>query len=52
MQLDINVVIQIYKEEIGRLQNENLLLKAQILQMNKEKNAEDKSCHPSCDEGK
>ena len=33
MELDIKIVLQLYREELARLQNENLLLKAEILQM-------------------
>lgn len=36
MDLNIKVIIQLYKEEIARLQNENILLKAQILQIQEE----------------
>ena len=33
MELDIKIVLQLYKEEITKLQNENILLKAEIIQM-------------------
>lgn len=33
MELDIKLVLQLYKEEIAKLQNENILLKAEIIQM-------------------
>lgn len=33
MELDIKIVLQLYKEEIAKLQNENILLKAEIIQM-------------------
>lgn len=41
MELDINVVIKVYQEELNRLMQENLMLKAQIVQItsqNQEKN--------------
>lgn len=33
MELDVNIVLQVYKEELARLQNEVLLLKSQLLQL-------------------
>ena len=33
MELDIKLVLELYKEEIAKLQNENILLKAEIIQM-------------------
>lgn len=36
MDLNIKMVIQLYKEELAKLQNENIILKAQILQMQQE----------------
>lgn len=33
MDLNIKTIIQLYKEELAKLQNENIILKAQILQM-------------------
>ena len=33
MELDIKLVLQLYKEEIAKLQNENILLKAEIIQI-------------------
>lgn len=35
MDLNIQTIMQVYKEEIGKLQNENLILKAQLLQLQK-----------------
>ena len=33
MDLDIKLVLQLYKEEIAELQNENILLKAEVIQL-------------------
>lgn len=33
MELDIKLVLQLYKEEIAELQNENILLKAEVIQL-------------------
>ena len=33
MDLDIKLVLQVYQEELVKLQNENLLLKVEILQL-------------------
>lgn len=33
MDIDIKILIQLYREEIAKLQNENMVLKAQIIQM-------------------
>ena len=33
MDIDIKILIQLYREEITKLQNENMILKAQIIQM-------------------
>lgn len=33
MNLDINIVLKVYQEELNRLMQENLMLKAQIVQM-------------------
>ena len=46
MDLNIKTIIQLYKEELAKLQNENIILKAQILQIqqaqqNKESNIEE-----------
>ena len=40
MDIQIETIIQIYKEEIQNLQNENIMLKCQILEMRKEKEKE------------
>jgi cell division protein FtsB len=41
MELDINVVIKVYQEELNRLMQENLMLKAQIVQMQQEENKQE-----------
>lgn len=41
MELDIKLVLQLYKEEIAKLQNENILLKAEIIQMRQNEKNED-----------
>lgn len=41
MELDINVVIKVYQEELNRLMQENLMLKAQIMQMQQEENKQE-----------
>lgn len=33
MELDIKIVLELYKEEIAKLQNENILLKAEVIQL-------------------
>lgn len=33
MELDIKLVLELYKEEIAKLQNENILLKAEVIQL-------------------
>ena len=33
MELDIKVVLQVYQDELSKLQNENILLKVEILQL-------------------
>lgn len=33
MELDIKLVLQLYKEEIAKIQNENILLKAEVIQL-------------------
>lgn len=43
MEVKIQVVIDTYKEEIARLTNENVLLKAQIRQLQNELNSDDGS---------
>lgn len=40
-ELKVQIVIDTYKEEIARLTNENILLKAQVKQLQNEKNIED-----------
>ena len=40
MELDVNVVVKIYQEEINRLTQEVILLKAQIVQMQQENKQE------------
>lgn len=40
-ELKVQIVIDTYKEEIARLTNENVLLKAQVKQLQNEKNSED-----------
>lgn len=41
MDLNIKMIIQLYKEELAKLQNENIILKAQILQLqNQQQNPE------------
>jgi hypothetical protein len=41
MELDINVVLKVYQEELNRLMQENLMLKAQIMQMQQEENKQE-----------
>lgn len=36
MQLDVNKLLEVYQAEISRLMNENLVLKAQLLQLEEE----------------
>lgn len=43
MEVKIQVVIDTYKEEIARLTNENVLLKAQIRQLQNELNPDEGS---------
>lgn len=33
MDIDVKILIQLYREEITKLQNENMILKAQIIQI-------------------
>lgn len=40
MDLNIKTIIQLYKEELAKLQNENIILKAQILQMQQAQQAQ------------
>ena len=44
MEVKIQVVIDTYKEEIARLTNENVLLKAQIKQLQNELNSNNEGC--------
>lgn len=36
MQIDVNKLLEVYQAEITRLMNENLILKAQLLQLEEE----------------
>lgn len=36
MQIDVNKLLEVYQAEISRLINENLVLKAQVLQLEEE----------------
>lgn len=36
MQIDVNKLLEVYQAEISRLINENLVLKAQLLQLEEE----------------
>ena len=38
MELDVKAVLQVYQEELTKLQNENLLLKVEILQLKEKLN--------------
>jgi len=40
MNLDINIVLKVYQEELNRLMQENLMLKAQIVQIQEENKQE------------
>lgn len=44
MEVKIQVVIDTYKEEIARLTNENVLLKAQIKQLQNELESNNEGC--------
>lgn len=37
-EIDINVIIELYKKRVGELENENILLQAQILRLKEELN--------------
>lgn len=50
MDLNIKTIIQLYKEELARLQNENIILKAQILQMQQEQQNQEVNVEESGDE--
>lgn len=51
MELDVKIVLHIYKEEIAKLQNENILLKAEIVQMREQAKAQEKNQAIECQEG-
>lgn len=36
MQVDVNHIIKVYKETVDKLQNDNILMKSQILQLQEE----------------
>lgn len=36
MQVDVNHIIKVYKETVDKLQNDNILIKSQILQLQEE----------------
>lgn len=44
MEVKIQVVIDTYKEEIARLTNENVLLKAQVRQLQNELESNNEGC--------
>ena len=50
MDLNIKTIIQLYKEELARLQNENIILKAQIIQMQQEQQNQEADIEESGDE--
>lgn len=50
MDLNIKTIIQLYKEELARLQNENIILKAQILQMQQSQQNQEVNIEESGDE--
>ena len=50
MDLNIKTIIQLYKEELAKLQNENIILKAQILQMQQEQQNQEANIEESGDE--
>lgn len=50
MDLNIKTIIQLYKEELAKLQNENIILKAQILQMQQEQQNQEVNIEESGDE--
>lgn len=47
MELDIKLVLQLYQEELSKIQNENLLLKAEVIQLREKLKAAE---YPECDE--
>ena len=50
MDLNIKIIIQLYKEELAKLQNENIILKAQILQMQQAQQNQETNIEESGDE--
>ena len=50
MDLNIKTIIQLYKEELAKLQNENIILKAQILQMQQAQQNQEANIEESGDE--
>lgn len=50
MDLNIKTIIQLYKEELARLQNENIILKAQILQKQQSQQNQEVNIEESGDE--
>lgn len=50
MDLNIKMIIQLYKEELAKLQNENIILKAQILQMQQVQQNQEVNVEESGDE--
>lgn len=50
MDLNIKTIIQLYKEELAKLQNENIILKAQIIQMQQEQQNQEANVEESGDE--
>lgn len=50
MDLNIKTIIQLYKEELAKLQNENIILKAQIIQMQQEQQNQESNIEESGDE--
>ena len=50
MDLNIKTIIQLYKEELAKLQNENIILKAQILQMQQTQQNQEVNIEESSDE--
>ena len=50
MDLNIKTIIQLYKEELAKLQNENIILKAQILQMQQAQQSQEVNIEESGDE--
>lgn len=50
MDLNIKTIIQLYKEELAKLQNENIILKAQIIQMQQEQQNQEVNIEESGDE--